>query len=190
MFIFPEKSRAMRSYVYVWRLMLVWITLWTGACASLGKPQSMAEQSADQLRVGLTQKHPSAYLYLARALWQEGEKDEATVFYYVGQIRYRAYINTLAAPEDIPEVKLYESLKAELGDDINEYAARNLDNWLNLIDRALQWHREKPNEFLPKGDYSLLYELMIYNFDKLRDYIANNKELIRKQRAEQGLVNE
>ena len=176
--------------LFVRLLILVWLTVWITACAAPGKPQPVAEQSAEQLRVGLTQKHPSAYLYLARALWQEGEKDEAVVFYYVGQIRYRAYINTLAAPKDLPEVKLYESLKAELGDDLNEYAARNLDNWLSLIDRALQWHRENPNEFLPKDDYSLLYELMIYNFDKLRDYIANNKQLIRKQRAEKGLVNE
>jgi hypothetical protein len=185
---FLEKFCVMR--LFVWRLVLVWITVWIGACAAPGKPQPVAEQNAAQLRIGLTQKHPSAYLYLARALWQEGKKDEAVIFYYVGQIRYRAYINTLPAPEDVPEVKLYENLKSEIGDEVNEYAARDLDNWLSLIDGALQWHREKPCEFLPKDDYSLLYELMIYNFDKLREYVANNKDLIRKQRAEQELVNE
>lgn len=160
------------------------------ACASPGKPESLAEQNIEQLQVGLTSKHPSAYLYLSRALWQSDQKDDAVVMYYVGQIRYRAYINTLSAPEDLAEVRLYESLKADIGDDLNEYAARNLDNWLSLIDRALQWHRDEPNEFLPKSDYSLLYELMIYNFDKLREYIVNNKELIRSQRAAQGLENE
>ncbi len=172
-------------------LVLLLVLVFMSACASgPGKARPLAKQNISQLQTGLTTKHPSAYVYLARELWQDDEKDQAVVMYYVGQIRYRAYINTLPTAEAAPEERLYDSLKADIGDELNEYAARNLNNWLALLDKALEWHRDNPNEFMPKEDYSLLYELTIYNFNKLRDYIEENKALIRQQRAAKGLVNE
>lgn len=110
--------------------------------------------------------------------------------FYVGQIRYRAYINTLRTNPAAAEEKTYEALKNDIGEDINQYAARNLDNWVKLLDQAVAWHQQHPNDFLPKDDYSLLYELTLYNFNKLKQYIVENKQLIRAQRAQQGLVNE
>lgn len=158
------------------------------ACASQSdKP--LQEQSVRQLQADLTSKHPSAYIHLARELFERGKKDEAARMYYVGQIRYRAYINTLSEAEAQTEEEAYEQLKATIGDDINQYAAQDLDNWVQLLDSAVEWHHQHPNEFLPKDKFTLLYEITIYNFNKLRDYVADNKEFIRQQRAAQGLPN-
>jgi hypothetical protein len=169
----------------LWPLLLILLT----ACASQDT-ERLAEQNVRELQAELTTKHPAAYLRLAQALFQQGKKDQAARMYYVGQIRYRAYLNTLPKIEATAEEAKYEELKAEIGDEINEYAARNLDNWVRLLDSAVNWHQTHPNEFLPKDEYSLLYELTLYNFNRLREYIVENKALIRAQRAQQGLVNE
>lgn len=170
--------------LFVWPLIIVLLT----ACANQGtKP--IAEQSVRQLESELTTKHPSAYFYLARGLFNRGDKDEAVLMYYVGQIRYRAYINTLTEGEAAEEEQTYDALKEEIGDDVNIYAAEDLDNWIALLDKAVEWHKKHPNEFLPTDEYSLLYEMTLYNFKKLRDYIAENKALIRQKRAAQGLEN-
>lgn len=169
----------------LWPLILVFLA----ACASQGE-KPLSEQSVKQLRSELTAKHPAAYFYLADVLFEQGKEDEAAIMFYVGQIRYRAYINTLRTQPAASEETTYEALKNDVGEEINLYAARNLDNWIRLLEQAVVWHNQHPNEFLPKEDYSLLYELTIYNFNKLKEYISDNKQLIRAQRAQQGLENE
>lgn len=175
--------------------LIIWLFILTfmAGCASSGnKPvvAQNAEPEAEQLEAGLTAKHPAAYLQLAGELFEQGDKDRAALMYYVGQIRYRAYINTLPVAEAAAEEARYKTLQTAIGDEINQYAARNLDKWIKLLDNAVAWHKQHPNEFLPKADYSLLYELTIYNFNKLRKYITENKEYIRTHRTAQGLVNE
>lgn len=173
---------------WLWPLLLVLLV----SCATTDSSDTgaAAQQKIEQLETDLTARHPAGYLQLADALWQAGQFDKAVVMFYVGQIRYRAYINTLPEGRASLEEQRYDELKAELGEPLNQYAARNLDRWVELIDRAIAWHRDNPSSFLPKDKYKLLYDLTLYDYRQLREYIINNKALIRQQRAAQGLENE
>lgn len=169
----------------VWLLLLLFLT----ACASQ-EEKTLSDQRLLEKEAQLSAQHPAAYFEFAKTLQKKGDMDRAAIMYYVGQIRYRAYLNTLPEAEAAAEERKYEALKSVMGEDINKYAGRNLDNWIRILDAAVQWHNDNPSVFLPKEDYRLLYELTIYNFNQLRDYITKNKEFIRQQRAQQGLPNE
>ena len=146
-------------------------------------------QGIEELKSKIQTKHPVTYLELAGQLLNEGKMDEAVVWYYVGQIRYRAYLT--ANPELAPsgDPALYGSLKYILGTPINEYAGSNPDNWVKLIEQAIQWHHENPNFFTPKDTHSEIYSTIEAGFIEFRDSVKSSKEEIRKQRAANGLQN-
>lgn len=173
----------MRSIL--WPLLLLFLV----ACASQ-EEKTLPDQELLEWEAQLSAQHPAAYFDFAQAVWKKGDKQRAAIMFYVGQIRYRAYLNTLPEIQAVAEEQKYEALKSQLGEDINQYAGRNLDNWIRMLDAAVQWHNDNPSVFLPKEDYRLLYELTLYNFNQLRDYIAKNKKFIREQRAQQGLPND
>ncbi|MGQ8367283.1 hypothetical protein [Glaciecola sp. 1036] len=147
------------------------------------------EQSSDELKEGIESKHPATYLILAAKLFGEDEKNEAVKWYYVGQIRFRAYL--MANPELEPsgDPALYSSLKYMIGSPINEYAGSDPDNWVALIDSALIWHAEKPNHFTPKDTNKEIYKEIENGFNEIRNRVESSKDEIRKQRAENGLEN-
>ncbi len=57
---------------------------------SAREPQ--AAQAIQQLADGIVDKAPTTYFALATELYREGQKDEAAFWYYVGLIRYRAWM--------------------------------------------------------------------------------------------------
>lgn len=154
---------------------------------SLGK--SNYTSSANRLQNNISKKHPVTYLELASVLFEQGQKDQAVVWYYVGQIRYRAHL--MANPDLDPsgDPAIYASLKYGLGPLINAYAGEDLCNWEKLIASALTWHKTNPNTFTPKDEYPEIYKKIESGFDEFRKQVSNNKEEIRKTREANGLSN-
>jgi uncharacterized protein YcfL len=146
-------------------------------------------QGIEDLKSEIQIKHPVTYFELAGQLLKEGKMDEAAVWYYVGQIRYRAYLTANPGLEPSGDPALYGSLKYVLGTPINEYAGSNPDNWVKLIEQAIQWHHENPNLFTPKDTHSEIYSEIEAGFIEFRDSVESSKEEIRKQRAANGLQN-
>lgn len=147
------------------------------------------EMTVESIKQNITDKHPLNYIILASMLFNEGQKDEAVKWYYIGQIRFRAYLNAnpdLAASGD---PALYSSLKYVVGTPINEYAGQNPDNWAKLIKDAITWHRNNPNGFMPKSENVDIYTEIENSFIELYEWILLNKEEIRRQRADNGLIN-
>ncbi|MGE5367860.1 MAG: hypothetical protein ACM3PO_11450, partial [Betaproteobacteria bacterium] len=51
-------------------------------------------QSIEALAAGIEHEHALAALELSKHLWEAGRKDDAVFFFYLGQLRYRAYLLT------------------------------------------------------------------------------------------------
>lgn len=188
-----EPIATLMNTFHKWSIVLWLITcLYLNACSTApinaSNYNKLSGQSISSLRSNITRKHPSAYMLLASKLYAKDQKDKAVVFYYVGQIRFRAL---LAVNPDIDgsEKNLYISLKEAFGKPINEYAGENLDEWLTLIDQALEWHEANPNRVTPKTEHIETYNNIITEFKKLKTYIVLNKESIRAQRTANGLIN-
>jgi len=137
----------------------------------------------------LISAHPVKYIELASSLFKKGNLDESVVWYYVGQMRFRAHLEANPDLEKSGDPALYASLKYVVGTPLNEYAGGDPENWVKLIEQAMNWNKNNPNLFTPKDRYPEIYSELEANFIEFRDYILNNKDEIRKQRKENGLEN-
>lgn len=151
--------------------------------------KALADQGVEELREGITDKHPATYMVLAARLFQQGDKQEAVTWFYVGQIRYRAWLKANPDLDPSGDPALFASLMESVGRPLNEYIGGDVDEWGATIDEAIQWHRAHPDGFLGKDDHRSLYASLIAGLEDMRDEIAASKDEIRRQRRENGLEN-
>tara|TARA_Y100000782_G_scaffold70365_1_gene76146 strand:+ start:526 stop:1065 length:540 start_codon:yes stop_codon:yes gene_type:complete len=178
--------------VYIRNIILIGVAALLCACvptSGSNLTSNAAEESAETIERNITNKHPVNYITLASKRLNEGKLDDAAKWYYVGQIRFRAYLMANPDLEKSGDPALYSSLKHVVGTPINEYAGQNPDHWVTLIDQSIKWHSDNPNGFTPKSIHEEIYREVEKSFIDFRDYVSQNKELIRKQRARNGLKN-
>ncbi len=173
-------------------ILIACLTMW--ACTTHGetsKPTEtpISEQTVAELENGITNKHPSTYIILAQKLFVQGDKQNAVQWFYVGQIRYRAYL--MANPELDPssDPALFSSLMSVVGTPLNEYIGGDVDEWVKKIDDAIAWHNNNPDGFLGKETHQEIYVTVISGLTEMRNKIASQKEFIREQRIKNGLEN-
>ena len=165
------------------------LNILTGCSSTEDKPTSPSNNfaSVEELSNEITKKHPVTYIQLAAELLKNGEKDEAVVWYYIGQMRYRAHLMSNPNLDPSGDPALYSSLKYVVGTPINEYAGSDVDNWEALISRALEWNSSNENTFTPKDQHPEIYKEIEDNFLEFRKYVSENKEQIIEQRKSNGL---
>ncbi len=151
--------------------------------------KALADQSVAELRAGITDKHPATYMVLAARLFQQGDKPEAVKWFYVGQIRYRAFLKANPDLDPSGDPALFASLMESVGRPLNEYIGGDVDQWVATIDDAIDWHDSHPDGFLGKDQHRALYASVIAGLKDMRDEIAASKDEIRRQRRENGLEN-
>lgn len=171
-------------------LIFFFIVLTLIGCSSTseikGEPE-ISQSSPEEMLNGITQKHPVTYIQIAAELLKRGDKNEAVVWYYVGQMRYRAHLMANPDLEPTGDPALYSSLKYVVGTPINEYAGSNVENWELLIMKAIEWNSANENSFTPKHEFPEIYEKIQNNFIEFKNYVSQNKDEIIKQRKENGL---
>ena len=135
------------------------------ACAvlisSLAAPAREREAAAtiQQLADGIVDKTPATYFALATELYREGQKDESAFWYYVGLIRYRAWM--LAKGKDTStsdEQYHFYVLTHSVGQSIYQHVDRDSGSLIRAIDRALAWDLEHPNGYTSKEVFRADYE--------------------------------
>jgi hypothetical protein len=142
--------------------------------------------SAKQLESGIEKEHPAAYFILAQKLYGEGRRDDATMWFYIGQIRYRAYLITNPNLNPSGDPAVFSSLFNTIGPVINGYAFGDIPQLLKIIDRALDWDAKNPDAFTPK---SAKRDEVRAGLAKLKLQIAAQQDEIRAQRKKNGLEN-
>lgn len=142
--------------------------------------------SAKQLESGIEKEHPAAYFILAQKLYGEGRRDDATMWFYIGQIRYRAYLITNPNLNPSGDPAVFSSLFNTIGPVINGYAFGDIPQLLKIIDRALDWDAKNPDAFTPN---SAKRDEVRAGLAKLKLQIAAQQDEIRAQRKKNGLEN-
>jgi hypothetical protein len=116
-------------------------------------------QTIQQLADDIVDKPPATYFSLATELYREGQKEEAAFWYYVGLIRYRAWI--LATGKDgnsSDEPYHFWLLTHSVGQSIYSHVNRDSAALIKAIDRALAWDLEQPNGYTSKDAFRTQYE--------------------------------
>ena len=152
-------------------------------------PEDLKKLPPAKIEAALPNEHPSAYYGYAARLFREGKKDEAVVWFYVGQLRYRFHLKANPNMDPSGDPALFSSLSATVGKTINEYAGGDVKDWVKAIDRALKWDADMPNGFTSKKKFATIYEENRAGLTKMRDQVESQADSIREQRKKAGLEN-
>lgn len=87
---------------------------------------------------------PPVLYELSRTLFSLDQKDEASFWYYAGQLRARFDANRCA---DISARQAVAVLNQEYGTPINQYAFQDLNKLESLIHRVVEWDRSTPHNY-------------------------------------------
>jgi hypothetical protein len=163
------------------------------AAAVISKPghaqtraDDWAKQTPAQIESGIEAKHPAAFFILALKLFEQGKRDDATRWFYIGQIRYRAYLATNPNLNPSGDPALFSSLFHSVGPTINGYAFGDIPQLQKIIDQALDWDAKHPDSFTPK---SAKRDEVRDGLVKLRAQIGVQRDEIRANRTKNGLEN-
>ncbi|WP_157944698.1 hypothetical protein [Mangrovicella endophytica] len=129
--------------------------------------------------------HPSQLMLKAPALLAAGKGEEATFWFYAGQLRYRSYLATHPGVDPTGEPAVFSSLFETIGPDINAYAFGDIPKLAGTIDAVLAWDRRHPDPSLAGN----AHETVRQGLEGLRKQILAEAETIRKERAARGLPN-
>ena len=157
--------------------------------SSIASTPNYDELSIDDLKTQAPSLHPVGLYILASRLFEAGEKDEAVMWYYAGQLRFRFHL--LANP-DLPrsgDPALFSAMNAVVGFEINKYAGGHPPSWIQAMHDAVLWDADTPNNFTSKTQHSTEYAQIIKGVEDFITYAESEADNIRQQRTEQGLEN-
>lgn len=118
-------------------------------------------------------------------LIQAGKGDEATFWFYAGQLRWRSRLR--ADPDQDPsgEPALFSSLFETLGPAVNGWAFGDIPKLQQTIDTVLLWDQRYPDTSLDP----VVHKRTRAGLTDLRDQIGREADAIRAERASRGLEN-
>jgi hypothetical protein len=149
-------------------------------------PSDWTKQTAAQIEDRIETKHPVAFFVLAGKKFEEGKREEATFWFYAGQIRYRAYLLSRPQLDPSGEPALFSSLMQQIGLPINEYAFGDIPQLAKTIDRVLDWDVKNPDSLTPKSPKR---DEVRTGLVQLKNQILSERDYIRAQRKKNGFEN-
>lgn len=134
----------------------------------------------------LPAEHPVIIYMFAGRLFNEGKRDDAVKWFYIGQLRWRF---RLAANPDFPrsgEPAMLASLTFSLGGPINEWAGGAPSKMVESIDEALRWDDENENTVTSKEIHRGVWQDVRAGLEEFRDMIRDRRDFILEERRRQG----
>jgi hypothetical protein len=88
---------------------LAWVAL-LPCLVSASDVDELWKKSADALKDRIEGAHPATYYVFASKLFQDGRKDEAVFWFYLGQLRYRIHLGARKGHDPSGDAALFGSL--------------------------------------------------------------------------------
>ncbi|MBB4000203.1 hypothetical protein [Aureimonas pseudogalii] len=129
--------------------------------------------------------HPSELMMRAPALLQSGKGEEATFWFYAGQLRWRSRLTADPTQDPTGEPALFSSLFETIGPEVNDWAFGNIPELQRTIDAVLDWDDRYPDPSLDGAVHAATRK----GLADLRDQIGREADAIRTERAARGLAN-
>ncbi|WP_019996876.1 hypothetical protein [Aureimonas ureilytica] len=133
----------------------------------------------------LAKAHPSELVAKAPALMAAGRPEEATFWFYAGQLRWHARLAANPAQDPSGEPALFASLFETIGPEVNGWAFGDIPALQKTIDAVLAWDARYPGPSLPAASVASTRAGLV----KLRDQIGREADKIRAGREAAGLPN-
>jgi hypothetical protein len=159
----------------------------TGLLHAALTPEEVTKLPLKDIEARLPDEHPSSYFLFSARLLQEGKKDDAVFWFYIGSIRYRFYLAANPKLDPSGDPVLFGTLQETIGGPINEYAGGDPKKWAAQIDQALKWDEENNNKFTSKKKFKQEYQEIRDGLSGLKKMIEENIDQIKEQRKRSGL---
>jgi TPR repeat protein len=146
---------------------------------------SAASEPLDRLIASASELHPAALIVIAERLWTAGRRDEAVTWFYIGRLRWHAYIKAHDAMGDGADTATEVSMLRDFAPMMSDWAAADPDALVADMQKALDWDATHADPFTDAAARA-------GSRQELKDLIADmlaHKDEIRAQRAKQGLPN-
>ncbi|RZI59547.1 MAG: hypothetical protein EOP94_02740 [Zymomonas sp.] len=130
-------------------------------------------------------RHPSELMMKAPALLQSGKGNEATFWFYAGQLRWRSRLNADPDQDPTGEPALFSSLLEMTGSEVNGWAFGNIPELQRTIGSVLDWDARYPDLSLDLAVHASVRK----GLADLRDQIGREAASIRTERTARGLAN-
>ncbi len=170
------------------RPFLIVIALLCGtACAKALDFQEVQTLPSAEVEARLPAAHPMIVYGYAARLFSEGRRDEAVMWLYVGQLRWR--FRLLTEP-DLPrdeEPAAMGTLHATVGATILAWAGGAPRQLAASIDRALQWDEDNANATTSKVVHRAIWHGQREGLREHRNSVIADRESILADRKARGL---
>ena len=154
------------------RVLVIFATAVAASCQVALAKEPDAAHTIQQLADDIVNKPPATYFSLATELYREGQKNEAAFWYFVGLIRYRAWILATGRDgESSEEPYHFWLLTHSVGQSIYRHVDRDSEGLIKAIDRALTWDLQQPNGYTSKDAFKAQYERARQELLALREKI-------------------
>jgi hypothetical protein len=163
------------------------------------KTLTTTAQEMSQKKEALT---PEQMYVLAIRLYDLGDKDNAVYWYYEAQFRARLFQQAIepaqlmrTSDRTFQLTTAYDSFQKLAGEPINGYAGCDLDNWVKLMQTVKDANTVAPEldkifpdvVFVKQDRWQTINDEVSAGLGKLIDYISNNGEAVKQQRAQQKM---
>jgi hypothetical protein len=172
----------MKCLIALFAASLIMIATGCDSGGSSGK-----EQTVDQLKDHIENKHPATYYQLAGKLFGDGKKDEAVFWFYLGQLRYRFHLAASKNLDPSGDPALFGSLSEVVGRPLNEYAFGDIPKLAGTIDKVLEWDTTHENGFTPKKGNEATLASIRDGLVEMKKTILKDQDQIKAMRKEHGL---
>lgn len=163
----------------------------------LASAPAFAELTEETVRSGphaeveqaLPNAHPSAYYHYAERLYEEGKREQALTWMYVGHIRYLLHLhsNPVGADED---AETFGRLTSAVVQPALRWAAADIDMLVARLDEALAWDADHPNGYTPRDSFKAQWEHARSDVQGQRNEFDQRRDFIRAERERAGLPND
>jgi hypothetical protein len=128
---------------------------------------------------------PSELMAKAQALLGAGRGEEATFWFYAGQLRYRSYLAAHRNLDQTGHPAVFAALIETIGRPVNEYAFGDVTKLASTISMVLEWDRRYPDPSLAGPEHEKTRNAL----EGLREQIMAQADSIRRERQQLGLPN-
>lgn len=122
------------------------LSLSLGACAdtssetdSLAKTVSEPSGPSFPITEHYLNGHPSEIFMQAANYLEQGQMEQATLWFYAGQLRYRVLLDCPSLNPSPQDIIVYSAQFEIMEPRVNGWAGNNLNRFVEILDRVLAW---------------------------------------------------
>jgi len=132
------------------------------------------QMSAEQIEKGAAAVHPATLYLLAERLFAAERKDEAVFWFYVGQLRYRFYLEANPKIDPSGDPALFSSLSEVIGSPLNRYAFQDRAKLVSTLKRVAEWDEKNPNGFTSKENNHAVWLKIRASFERFIEDVGSS----------------